>query len=73
MQRPCRVREAEGEPAAGDEILEVKWVEPGEVARMSDEECLGRGCLREIVAQFAAGVMYPAEAVVESLFCGNRK
>jgi len=32
---------------------------------MSDDVCLGRHCLRQIVSQFAQGIAYPIDVVVE--------
>jgi len=59
------IAETKGDPKPGDEILEVKWVDPSEVAKMSDDVCLGRHCLRQIVRQFAQGLVYSLETVVE--------
>ncbi|HLL87822.1 MAG TPA: NUDIX hydrolase [Tepidisphaeraceae bacterium] len=56
---------AGGEPAAGDEILAVRWATPDEVDAIADAELVSVDSLRKICAAVRAGVRYPLAVVNE--------
>jgi 8-oxo-dGTP diphosphatase len=55
----------QGEPRAGDEILEVQWMPIEEILAKADEELVGPVFLRTILRDWQVGKGYPLSAVSE--------
>jgi 8-oxo-dGTP diphosphatase len=56
---------APGEPAAGDEILAVRWFSFGELRTLPDPDMVGGAKLRHIIADVHTGYRYPLAVLIE--------
>lgn len=54
-----------GEPYAGDNILDVRWFTPGEIADMPDSALVGGERLRRALADADSSSRYPLSLLVE--------
>jgi len=55
----------QGEPVAGDEILQVQWMTVEEILAKTDEELVGPVFLRQILRDWQQGDRYPLRTIVE--------
>ena len=56
----------DGVPAAGDEILEARWMLPADVLRKKDDELVGADILRKVLSDWRR--TYPLEALREASY-----
>ena len=55
----------EGQPQAGDEILETKWFSQDEIFQLADEFFVSPVIFRKMVSDYYEGIYYPLTTIFE--------